>query len=293
MVNVKFTTAALFLAASLLRAQAPAAGPAPHKIPPVYTVTIVSRTAQAINYGQRNMPTKVDFKGTVLMPSARGEASVEARRGSTTVQAKFDRVPSPTRFGPQYLTYVLWAITPEGRPVNLGELVLDPSNHGKLSVSTNLQVFAMIVTAEPYFSVTQPSDVVVLENHMRPDTLGTTEALNVKYELLPRKRFTYDESKTAQPSGPKVSYSQYEATLALYQALNAIQIARSAGADRLAADSYTKATTLYERARQYLGQRAASQEIINTAREAAQAAEDARLIALKRQPPSADRADTQ
>src|SRR5262245_14213681 len=119
---------------------------------PLYKVTIVSRTTKAINYGHRSTPTKIDFRGTPLLPDARGKAGVETARGATLVEVDFSRLPPPTRFGPQYLTYVVWAISPDGRPENLGELMLDSSDKAKLRASTSLQTFAMIVTAEPHFS---------------------------------------------------------------------------------------------------------------------------------------------
>src|SRR4051794_9412195 len=159
---------------------------------PIYRVTVISRTTKAVNYGHRTLPTKVDFKGTVLLSEARGEATVQSKRGVMEIDAKFDHVDAPTKFGTEYLTYVLWAISPEGRAINLGELVLGSSNKGKLKVSTDLQAFALVVTAEPYFSVVQPSDVVVMENVIRPDTAGKVEEVEARYELMPRKPYTYD-----------------------------------------------------------------------------------------------------
>jgi hypothetical protein len=142
----------------------------------------------------------------------------------------------------------------------------------------------MIVTAEPYFSVTRPSDIVVMENVVRPDTMGKVEELDAKYELLPRKQFTYDPMASAAFSdGPKIPFNQYEATLALYQAQNALQIAKAAGADKYAADTFEKADQLYHQAQSYHAQKAATKQVVMTAREAAQIAEDARAITVKRQ----------
>jgi len=122
-------------------------------------------------------------------------------------------------------------MSPEGRPVNLGELVADPSDKAKIKVSSDLQAFALIITAEPYFSVTQPSDVVVMENVLLPETVGRVQEVEAKYELLPRGHFTYDTgAPPTLPSGAKLSMGEYEALVATYQAQNAIQIARAAGA---------------------------------------------------------------
>src|SRR5215472_10487448 len=131
-----------------------------HGPQPIYRVEVVARTVKAVNYGHRTIPTKVDLKGTVLAPEARGEARIESKRGAVDIDARIDHLMAPSTFGNEYLTYVLWAISPEGRSTNIGEIVLDPSNKGKLRVSTELQAFALIVTAEPYFAVTQHSDVV-------------------------------------------------------------------------------------------------------------------------------------
>jgi len=142
---------------------------------PIYRVTVVERSLKAINYKYRSLPTRVDFRGTVLMPAAKGEALVESKRGRTEIDAKLANIAEPQRFGREYLTYVLWAITPEGRPHNLGEIMPDSLNKAKVSVTTDLQAFGLIVTAEPYSAVRRPSDVVVAENMVRDDTVGKIE----------------------------------------------------------------------------------------------------------------------
>src|SRR5947209_4687086 len=159
---------------------------------PIYRINIVQRTTPALNYGHLTEPAKIGFAGTALLPEARGDATVNTNRGAVLVNAHFDNLPAPTRFGTGYLTYVLWAISPEGRAQNLGEVVVDPANKGHLTASTAMQAFALIVTAEPDFSVSQPSDVVVIENRVRPDTVAKVEQVNATYELLPRKEYTYN-----------------------------------------------------------------------------------------------------
>ena len=125
------------------------------------------------------------------MPAARGEAKVESKQGYIEIEVEFDEMNPAQKYGPEYLTYVLWAITPEGRAKNLGEILLDSQNRGKLNVSTEFQAFGMIVTAEPYFAVSQPSDVVVMENVLRADTLGKSELIDAKYELLKRGSYNF------------------------------------------------------------------------------------------------------
>src|SRR5690348_8370123 len=286
-----FLVSLLFLGLAAAQVNNPAREPAKsqdnHGPQPIYRVEVVARTVKAVNYGHRTVPTKVDLKGTVLAPEARGEARVESRRGAVEIDVQVSRLDAPGRFGNEYLTYVLWAISPEGRSTNIGELVLDPGNKGKLKVSTNLQVFALIVTAEPYFAVTQPGDVVVMENVIRPDTVGKVEEVEAKYELMPRGHYTYMRpARDSVPpvAGKKMTMDQYEATLALYQALNAIQIARAAGADRDAGDTMRKAEKLYEDARNLQSHNAASRQIVMMARQSAQTAEDARAISAKHRP---------
>src|SRR6516164_8043987 len=141
---------------------------------PIFRVTVVSRTTKAINYHHRTGTTHIDFRGTELMPTARGEATVDSRMGSTKIDTTLQHTSPASQYGPEYMTFVLWGVTPEGRPANLGEVVLQ-GDHAKLLATTDLQTFGLIVTAEPYFAVTQPSDVVVAENFVRTDTSGTIE----------------------------------------------------------------------------------------------------------------------
>src|SRR5262245_27244737 len=184
-----------------------------------------------------------------------------------------------SRFGPEFLTYVMWAITPEGRPVNLGEVILDDNNRGVLDVTTDLQAFGLIVTAEPYFGVTQPSDVVVLENFIRPDTKGIVEQIDAKYELLQRGQY----SVNVPPVELKPIPLEKHKPLDLYEAQNAVRIAHWAAADKDAADSFAKAQNLLAQAEATQSKDPGSKAVSTTARGAVQAAEDARLIALKRQ----------
>jgi hypothetical protein len=253
---------------------------------PIYRVRVVGRTTKAVNYRRNGIATPIDFRGTVLLPDAEGSAWVKANKGSTEVRAKFKKLPAPTRFGREYLTYVLWAITPEGRATNLGEILTDSDDEGKLNVTSDMQAFALIVTAEPYFSVTQPSDVVVMENAVRKETIGQVELVDAKYELLKRGEYAYDTTAAAQESGgnrKKLPMHRYEALLAIYQAQNAVQIAQSLGAEQYAAESLAKSQRLLQTARQFYESKGDSKTVIQTARQAAQTAEDARLITIARQ----------
>jgi outer membrane protein OmpA-like peptidoglycan-associated protein len=248
---------------------------------PIYRVNVVARTTKAINYRHRSGSTKVDFQGTALMPRARGDAKVDSKQGYLSVDAHFKNIEPASKFGPEYLTYVLWAITPEGRPKNLGEVVLNGTVDSKLDVTTDLQAFGLIVTAEPYFSVTMPSDVVVMENVIRTDTVGKIEEIDAKYELLPRGQYTLNVS----PADLRArAIPDPKRPLEVLEARNAVQIARWSGADKYASDTYQKAAQLLDEAENYqIRKHPEKKPAAMIAREAVQTAEDARLITLKRQ----------
>lgn len=244
---------------------------------PTFRVTVISGSVQAVNYEHRSGSSKVDFAGTDLMPSANGVAEVNSKRGSIAIEAEFGDLQKPTTFGNEYLTYVLWAISPEGRAVNLGEVLLGGNHRSKLNVTTDLQAFALIVTAEPYYAVSQPSDVVILENVVREETKGTTEAVNAKYELMERGGYI--------PTGYKFDPVILNAKLPLefFEARNALRIAQSEGAEQYASDSYQHAVKLMNNADGYATDRHIDKKpLIAVSREAVQTAEDARAIAVKK-----------
>ncbi len=243
---------------------------------PTFEVTVVSRTTPAVSYRHRSGATKINFQGTDLMPGARGEAKVESKRGALEIEVEFSGLDRPRTFGNEYLTYVLWAISPEGRPVNIGEVLVGGNHRSKLDVTTDLQAFALIVTAEPYYAVRRPSNLVVLENSVRSDTAGATESVDAKYELIGRGGYI--------PTGFKLDPVVLNAKLPLefFEARNALRIARSAGAERYATTSYEKAVRLMNEADTLATDKHENKKsLISVSREAVQTAEDAREIAMK------------
>jgi len=244
---------------------------------PTFRVNVVSRSVQAVNYRHRSGATKLDFAGTNLMTLANGEAQVNSKRGAIEIEAEFGNLEKPTTFGNEYLTYILWAISPEGRAVNLGEVLLGGNHRSKLHVTTDLQAFALIVTAEPYYAVRQPSNVVVLENVVREDTKGTTEAVNAKYELMERGGYI--------PTGYKFDPVVLNAKLPLefFEARNALRIAQSEGSEQYASESYQHALQLMNHADEYATRKHIDKKpLIAVSREAVQTVEDARAIAVKK-----------
>ena len=256
--------------------QAPiAAEPVAHT--PTFRVTVISRSVRAVNYKHRSGATKVDFAGTDLMPGANGQAKVESKKGYIEIEVEFGNLQKPTTFGNEYLTYILWAISPEGRSVNLGEVLVGGNHRSKLNVTTDLQAFALVVTAEPYYAVRQPSNVVVLENVIREDTKGTTEAVDTKYELLDRGGYI----PTGYKFDPVVLNSKLP--LEFFEARNALRIAQSEGAETYANDSYQHAVRLMDKTDQYATSGHIDRKpMIAVAREAVQTAEDARAITVKK-----------
>ena len=234
--TILIATVVMFCTAAGAQQSAPASSQQGNQS--IYNVTVVGKTVTAVSYQHRSGSTMIGFQGTPLLPLAKGNAKVDSKQGSIVVTASFKNMQPAQKYGKEYLTYVLWAITPEGKPSNLGELLLD-GDKSKLTATTNLQTFGMIVTAEPYFAVSMPSDVVVMENVVRADTVGTSEQVTANYELMQRGGYTYDMTKAREPItefSPKVP-------LEIYEARNAVSIAQSAGADTLAPDAFQKAVS--------------------------------------------------
>ena len=243
---------------------------------PTFRVNTVNRTTQAVSYRHRSGATRINFQGTDLMPAAAGQAKVESKRGALEIEAEFSGLDKPTTFGNEYLTYVLWAISPEGRQVNIGEVLVGDNHRSKVDVTTDLQAFALIVTAEPYYAVRRPSNLVVLENAIRSDTVGGTEDVNAKYELIDRGGYI--------PTGYKFDPLVLNAKLPLefFEARNAVRIAQSAGADKYATTSYEKAVRQMDEADAIAtGKHKNKKSLIALSREVVQTAEDAREIAVK------------
>ncbi|HEV2495535.1 MAG TPA: OmpA family protein [Terriglobia bacterium] len=245
---------------------------------PIYRITVVGRTVKAVNYLHRSGQTKIDFRGTSLMPNAHGSADVAGKQGAVKINAEFKDIGPATNFGAEYLTYVLWAITPEGRPINLGEVLPGAGGKTKIEVTSDVQAFGLIVTAEPYFAVTQPSDVVVMENVVRNDTVGKVEEVDAKYELLRRGQYTAH----VNPSDLEPLIIDSRVPVELYEARNAVRIARWTGADHYAGATFDKARQLLAEAQADQESRAKWKVVATTAREAVQTAEDARLITIKK-----------
>src|ERR1700676_4718790 len=241
---------------------------------PRYHVTMFPGTITAINY-QNRKSTEIGFQGSPLLPLANGQGKVISERGRIAVDAEFRNLEPAQKFGAEFLTYVIWAVTPEGKANNLGELLLD-GNKAKLNVTTSLQTFGLIVTAEPYYAVSEPSDAVVLENVVVPGTSGTIQQMNANYQLQGRGQYSYDVAAANQ------FYPRSKVPLELEEARNAVQIARTAGAQQYAYDAFSKAQLSLADAEVILKRKGDKKQVVQSARDAVQTAADARRITIKR-----------
>ena len=240
---------------------------------PTYQVAMVPRTILAINY-QNRTKTEIGFQGSPLIPLAKGEGDVQSKNGRIAVDAKFYNLEPPQKFGAEYLTYVLWAITPEGKANNLGELLLD-GNKSKLQATTTLQTFGLIVTVEPYYAVSEPSDAVVLENVVVAGTSGTLQQVNVNYRLFKRGIYSYNVDAATQ------SYSKSKVPLEVEEARNAVEIAKNSGAQQYAPDVLNKAEQSLTSAEAML-KKGDRRVIVQNSRDAVQNAAEAVQMTMQR-----------
>jgi outer membrane protein OmpA-like peptidoglycan-associated protein len=234
----------------------------------------VSRITKAVHYRLQGGTVKVDFQGTELLQRASGEAKVEGKKTNFQIEVKFQNLEDATKFGLEYLTYVLWAVSPQGRPVNLGELSLEHGN-AHVKAFTDLQTFGMIVTAEPYFAVTQPGNMVVMESS--PLTGAGTENIETKYEVVGRG--TYSSTNTHIQDA--IFGIDSKTPLELFEARNALRIAHIAAADKYAASIISKAGQQLMRAEEIYRQKQNKAAVEAAAKEATETAEEARLMAVK------------
>jgi outer membrane protein OmpA-like peptidoglycan-associated protein len=269
---VKTASAYLITLGILGILSAPALGQAPSSAAPAKSV---SRTTKAVNY-RRAGAVKIDFQGTELMQQANGEARVQNKGSRTEIDAKFLGLDEATKFGLEYLTYVLWAVSPGGRAVNLGEVVLK-SGAGEVKAISDMQTFGMIVTAEPYFAVTQPGNTVVLENVFGPATLGKVENIDASYELLGRGIYSSSNTKIENA----IFGIDRKTPLELFEARNSVRIAHIALADKYAAPTLAKAEQQLRNAEEVYGRKSDKKAVIAAAREVVETAEEARVMAVK------------
>ena len=265
------TQAAAPATAAATATTAPTTTPAPAAADP----GAVSRTTKAVHYRLQGGNAKVDFQGTDLLQRASGEARIEGKKTNFQIEAKFQNLEDATKFGLEYLTYVLWAVSPQGRPVNLGEVTLEHGN-AHVKAFTDLQAFGLIVTAEPYFAVTQPGNMVVMESSSGSG--GGSENIEAKYELAPRGTYTSTNTHIQDA----IFGIDSKTPLELFEARNAVRIAKNASADKYAAFIFSKAGQQMMHAEEVYRQKQNRATVEAAAKEAVETAEEARLMAVKK-----------
>src|SRR5580704_456809 len=239
--------------------------------------SLISKSTVAIGFTVGGGATKVDMTGTSVMSQANGEAKVQARAnaGLTNIELSVKDMTPPSNIGAEYLTFVLWAVTADGRTGNLGEIRLNKNGEGKLTATTPAQTFSMIITAEPYFAVRVPSEVVVMEMETRKNTKGKLFPIT-SYKLMKRSQYAKLGNPLALTPDPKVP-------LEMYEARNAVDIAKARGSAQYAPDIFSKAVASLQMAESYLTSNADKKQIISTSKQAVQFAEDARALSAERQ----------
>lgn len=242
---------------------------------PAPSSNVTARSIKAIGYQVGKGSTNVDLKSSGLLAEVQGEAKVEAKPGVTTVEVKTHGLTPPISLGAEFLTYVLWAVSPEGRAINLGEILSDSDAWGKLKATTQLQTFSLFVTAEPYAAVRQPSEMLILENEIRKNTKGKIFPVT-DYQLLKRNQY----EKLGNPLSLSVDLKNVP--LEMYEARNAVEIARERGADHYAPDIFSKAENGLKMAERALARKENRKDIVSLARQTAQFAEDSRGLTVER-----------
>jgi outer membrane protein OmpA-like peptidoglycan-associated protein len=237
---------------------------------------VVTKTVKAIGYQVGGGSTKVNLTGSESMSQASGEAKVEAKAGATDVEASVKGLGQATTLGVEFMTYVLWAVSPEGRTSNLGQIFINKDGDGKLEATTQMQTFSLFVTAEPYFAVRQPSEMLILENDTRKGTKGKIFIIN-NYPLMKRTEY----QKVGNPLA--LTLDLQKVPLDVYEARNAVEIAKSHGAEKYAPEILSKAQSSLTMTENSLASKEDKKVIISTARQTAQFAEDARALAVQRQ----------
>jgi len=277
-----YRTIPLASAFLLAQAQVPAPAPAPLHLsttvpaaaatPEIQEPALVPCTIQAINYRLLTSSTRIGFQGTSLLPEAAGVAKVKTKAGVTTIKAKFEHLPAASTFGEACLTYVLWAVSPEGQTANLGELQVSRKGKAKITVTEQLPAFGLMVTAEPHFAVTRPSDALVLRNAIAKDTREKVELVEAKLELVPQKQYVMNLAAAPPPAEPA------GAPMPVLQARQALRIAQGAGAADYAKEALAKASD-------YLRQSETGADgekgVTMTARSATQSAEEAWELSMR------------
>ena len=237
---------------------------------------LTSKSVPAIGYDIGAGATKINLTATSVVPQASGEAKVEAKKSGTSIEVKLKGMPQPTTLGPELLTYVLWAVTPDGGARNLGEIPINEDGEGKAKANTASQTFSLVVTAEPYYAVRIPNEEVVLENERKKNTKGQLFP-DTNYKLMFRSQY----AKTGNPLA--LTPDLKNTPLDVYEARNAVEIAKDRNAEKYAPEIFSKAQAGRQKTENAVAQKSEKNQIITVARQTVQFAEDSRAMSVYRQ----------
>ena len=246
----------------------------------VFAQLDVPRRTTAITY-PLDESVIVQFRGTTRFPRMKGEARIKrTSRNGTEIELSVSKMPRPFELGRGFATYVLWAVSPDGQVDNLGEIKRRGfwEFDSKISVTTPLQSFALIITAEPHFLVKSPSQEIMLENLSPVAVSGRRIETSPAIQYFGNSSDFFRDSRT--PEIAEIDYSKTPSTL--LQARQAVALAKFAGAERDAAEELREAETLYTNAEQAWRAGRKEEEVDVTARRAVSSAVKAESTAIVR-----------
>lgn len=246
----------------------------------IFAQTDVARKTVAVTYPV-DETVMLQFRGTTRFPRMKGEARIQrTKKNGTEIDLTVSKMPRPFELGAGYATYVVWAISPDGQVDNLGEIKRRGffDFDSKMSVTTPLQNFALIITAEPHFLVRRPSRAIMLENLNPYSQSGKTLATSQAIEYFGNSSDYFSDART--PEIAELDYSKTPSTV--LQAKQAVALARFAGAQRDAADELQQSETLLQSADAAWRAGRPEDEVDITARKAISSAVKAEDTALVR-----------
>jgi outer membrane protein OmpA-like peptidoglycan-associated protein len=237
--------------------------------------SLTTGSSRAVSYIVGGGSVTIDMVGSNLASSASGELKVkiESKAGRTSLELKAKDLNPPSTFGAEFLTYVVWVVTPDGRTGNTGELLINKNGDGTLTATTPAQTFSVIVTAEPYFAVRIPSELVVLNSEPRDKTKRTVPIDD--YKLMRRAVYQKMGNPLALTLDPNIP-------LIVYEARNAVEIAKERGSAQWAPQIFSKATGGLQMTEQQLASKGNKKVLISTATMTVQSAEDARALTVQK-----------
>jgi outer membrane protein OmpA-like peptidoglycan-associated protein len=235
-------------------------------------IEMIARTTQAIDY-RRGDHVDVDLTGTNRMPELNGKAKIISKKGLSDIHVDLQNLRPANAIDAAYLTYVLWTISPQGNAKNIGELV-EKDGKASLHATSNMQSFALVVTAEPDFAVSQPSELVVAENAVPANSKAGAEPIQVHYQVFPRSVYV-------APARADIYRNMKESPLELIEARNAVAIAQARHADEYAPDALRRAQDMLNQAEDAFSSHHSRKTVVTAAREAVQTAEEARASSVR------------